>query len=83
VDFEKYLPLENSLEFKMPIVKAYSYRSKLFHEKMIENIIRTSLNKIAYNFNTSQNESTKLKFSESNEEIVEKLEKRKNCKLFT
>ena len=31
---EQYLPLENSTDFKMPDVKAYCFRSKLYHEKM-------------------------------------------------
>jgi len=65
----------------MPVVKAYSYRSKLFHEKMIENIVRTSLNKIAYNENNLEKEKLKINTSTSEEDLMKKLEKRKNCKL--
>ncbi len=75
--------MKNSLDFRMPVVKAYSYRSKLFHERMIENIFRTNLNKLAYTFtDESQKEEIRFKSSnfESEEEVVKKIEIRKNCK---
>lgn len=84
MDFEEYLPLRDSLDFKMPVVKAYSYRSKLYHEKMIENITLTTLNKMAYNYEGEMKEDKsqrrlKVNSNVSEEEIVKKLEKRKNC----
>ncbi len=74
--------MKNSLDFKMPIVKAYSYRSTLYHETMIENIFRTTLNKLAYSFTPeSEKENIKLKVSRESEEVVRmKLENRQNCK---
>ncbi len=80
IPYENFLPLENSLEFKMPIVKAYSYRSKLFHEKMIENIMRANLNKIAYNYNLDEKENKKLNIKGDEEGLVKSLEMRMNCK---
>jgi hypothetical protein len=68
----------------MPIVKAYSYRSNLYHEKMIENIFKTTLNKLAYNYNDDIDTSDKLRIDSNmnEEEFLKKLEKRKNCKLY-
>lgn len=83
VNYENYLPIKNSLEFKMPIVKAYSYRSKLYHETMLENIFRTTLNKLAYSFTSEDDkENSKLKVGQENQDdILSKLEIRKNCKI--
>lgn len=64
----------------MPEVKAYSFRSKLYHEKMIEQIVKTKINKLAYDFNDSSNE--KLKVNEKDDEMMQKLERRRNCKEF-
>ena len=74
--------MKNSLDFKMPIVKAYSYRSTLYHETMIENIFRTTLNKLAYSFTPeSEKENIKLKVSRESDQVVKmKLENRQNCK---
>ncbi len=83
MNYEKFLPMRESIEFKMPIVKAYSYRSNLFHETMIENIFRTTLNKLAYSFTPeTDKENIKLKVGRESEEVIKaKLENRKNCKL--
>jgi 23S rRNA G2445 N2-methylase RlmL len=48
VPFDNYLPLEKSVEYKMPEVKVYTTASKLYHKKMVENIFRASLNKLAF-----------------------------------
>ena len=84
MNYEKFLPMRESIEFKMPIVKAYSFRSTLFHETMIENIFRTTLNKLAYSFTPeSEKDNIKLKVSRESEEAIRaKLENRKNCKKF-
>lgn len=84
MNYEKFLPMRESIEFKMPIVKAYSFRSTLFHETMIENIFRTTLNKLAYSFTPeSEKDNIKLKVSRESEETIRaKLENRKNCKKF-
>jgi hypothetical protein len=81
VTYENFLPLNNALEFKVPIVKAYSYSSNLYHEKMIENIFRTTLNKLAYRYNEQKGDGDmRLKINEESEEILkEKIEKRKLC----
>jgi hypothetical protein len=80
---DEYLPMNNSTEFKMPEVKAYSFRSKLYHEHMIENIVSTALNKIAYKQN---NPDDKLKVDnksvENEDELVDKMIKRTNCIIF-
>ena len=83
IDYEKFLPLKNSLDFKVPCIKAYSYSSTLYHEKMLENIFRTTLNKLAYNVgNHDDDGSAKLRSSESHEDLIRKLDKRKQCKNF-
>jgi hypothetical protein len=83
ISYDKFLPMKNSLDYKMPVIKAYSYRSTLFHETMIENIFRTTMNKLAYSYTPeSEKETLKLKVShEEDEDIKKKLEMRKNCKL--
>jgi len=53
-NFSKFLPLENSTNFLPPKIKAYSYRSDLYHEKMIENIANITLNKIAHKINSQE-----------------------------
>lgn len=55
-DFAKFLPMENSTNFLPPLVKAYSFRSDLFHEKMIENIAKITLNKLAHKVNNEENQ---------------------------
>ena len=72
--------MNKSNEYKLPEVKAYSFRSKLFHENMIENILKTTLNKLAYQQNDPEN---KLKINveslENEKEIIDKINKRLNC----
>jgi hypothetical protein len=68
--------MKNSINYKSPDIKVYSFRSKLYHEKMIEQIVKTSLNKLAYNYN---NDEDKLKINQDEEEMYKKLERRKNC----
>jgi len=111
-DFANFLPMENSTNFLPPQVKAYSFRSDLFHEKMIENITKVTLNKLAHRSNNPDEANTiesndnkrskkgqsekglvkekkiekKLKASDLNlnnkEELIKKLEKRANCKIY-
>ncbi len=80
---DEFLPLDRSTEFKMPDVKAYCFRSKLYHEHMVENIVSTTLNKIAYKQNNTEN---KLKINEKSinneKEFVDKLVNRTNCKIY-
>ena len=76
--------MNQSNKFIPPKIKVYSYRSELFHEKMIENIIKTSLNKMAFNISSESNRNVeKLRASDFHldikEELIAKLEKRKNC----
>jgi hypothetical protein len=81
INLEEFIPMKDSTEFKLPYVKAYSYRSKLYHEKMIENIVLTSLNKVAYK--SHDNRDDKLKTSIASEEkLVDALVQRTNCKIF-
>ncbi len=53
-DFTKFLPMKNSTDFLPPHIKAYSFRSDLFHEKMIENIAVTTLNKLAHKLHNGE-----------------------------
>jgi len=86
LNYEKFIPMKNAEEFKIPEIKAYSYRSSLFHEGMIENILKTSLNKLAYKQreNTAEEEieesKSKMKVDYLEEKLVRKLQERKNCK---
>jgi 23S rRNA G2445 N2-methylase RlmL len=84
VNFEEYLPMTNSTSYRMPFVKATSYRSKLYHEKMIENILLTSLNKFAYKNNEESTTSTnKVKPGMNDrEQLVDQLVQRTQCKIF-
>ena len=86
INYEKFIPMKNAEEFKIPEIKAYSYRSSLFHEGMIENILKTSLNKLAYKQreNTADEETqetkSKMKVEYLEEKLVKKLQERKNRK---
>jgi hypothetical protein len=80
VKYEEFLPMKNPTDYKMPFVKAYSFRSKLYHEKMIENILLTSLNKMAYNTGTGKDSKVKTEAGGSNEKLIDKLVKRTECK---
>jgi len=63
-EFSQFLPLENSINFLPPEVKAFSYRSDLFHEKMIKNIAKITLNKIAHNYKTQEEKNEDVKKNE-------------------
>lgn len=86
IAFNEFLPLKDSLNFKTPKVKAYCYRSTLYHEHMVENIIMTSLNKIAYNYNKEDREQKQLKINsesvDSELDFQQKINRRANCKNF-
>ena len=78
---EEFLPLDKSNEFKMPQVKTYSFGSKLYHEHMVQNIVATTLNKIAYKQNDPDDKLKIDNESIKNEgQLVEKLVNRTNCK---
>ena len=83
LNFNEFLPMNKSNEYKLPEVKAYSFRSNLYHEHMIENILKTTINKLAYDQNDPDN---KLKINveslENKKEIIDKLNKRFNCNLY-
>jgi hypothetical protein len=79
LDLSEYLPMKNPTQYKMPYVKAYSFRSTLYHEKMIENIVLTSLNKVAY---SNQDKGDKIKVEGTSEGFIDKLVKRTDCKMF-
>lgn len=83
INYENYIPMKNAEDFKIPEIKAYSYRSKLFHEGMIENIMKTSLNKLAYkqreNKPDEEMDESKMKVEHLEEKLVKKLEERRNC----
>jgi hypothetical protein len=83
INYDKYLPIGNSFENKMPIVKAYSYRSKLIDEKNIENIFKTYLNQITNNYKNEDNSVlNKMTVNSENKleglKLIEKLDK--SCK---
>jgi hypothetical protein len=75
-DFKKFLPMENSTNFLPPQVKAYSFRSDLFHEKMIENIAKVTLNKLAHKVNNNENQqddkAAKGKLDSKNKKVGQK-----------
>ena len=84
INYDEYIPMKNAEDFKIPEIKAYSYRSKLFHEGMIENIMKTSLNKLAYKQRDSTSEpETEQKNNniQLEEKLIKKLEERKNCNI--
>lgn len=55
IPFEKYLPFENANKYKLPIINTEVHRSKLFHTKMISNIVGSYLNRSAFkHISTSQ-----------------------------
>lgn len=61
-DLSEFLPLKNSNKFLPPKIKVHSFRSDLFHEKMIQNIANTSLNKLAFKASKkNENEKDELK----------------------
>ncbi len=81
IKLEEFLPLDKSTEFKMPQVKTYSFGSKLYHEHMIQNIVSTTLNKIAYKLNNPEDKLKADTMSLENEnQFVNKLINRTNCK---
>lgn len=82
-DFSMFLPIDKSSNYLPPKIKAYSYRSDIYHEKMIENIVKVSLNKIAYKIsNNEEKNHEKLKASDldlnEKRKLINKLEKRTN-----
>jgi hypothetical protein len=74
--------MDKAKEFKMPKVKAQCYRSNLYHEKMVENIALTTLNKIAFKLNNTNNTTANDKNHYRREEdFIKSLENKKNCKI--
>lgn len=51
IDFFRYLPLENSKYYYLPLVNTISTKSFLFHSKMISNIVRSHILKMNKSFN--------------------------------
>lgn len=78
IKLDNFLPIANSVEFKIPQVKAYCFRSNLFHEKMVENIVKTTLNKMAFTIKQDKEQNinseikSKNKYQEKRNKKVEK-----------
>ena len=70
INFEKYLPFTKADKYKCPIVDTNCFESKMFHTKMVSNMIASHLNRIAFkNTNDKKNEN-----KDKNLESLPKLE---------
>lgn len=54
VNFSDFLPLHVSKNYNLPTVTAHCFQSKLFHSKMISNMIAGHLNRLAFDKNQEE-----------------------------
>ena len=50
IEWETFLPFENAVNYHLPKISVHSFKSKLYHNGLIGNIIKSHLNRRAYIF---------------------------------